>query len=195
MNEVIYVPLFPLRILPLPGELVPLHIFEPRYKQLLNDAELDGIEFGIFSSHPANSERFGTMVSLEQVIRRNRGGNSDIVVRARRIFSLLEMDKCHPGKWYPGGRVEIRSTEADAVPNESLLRLFRRFQRVTKQYQRSGEVSLYDVGVGLGLGLPDRLTLISGNADDRHAFLRERITFELHLWEASERAKDIFHLN
>lgn len=190
-----YVPLFPLRILPLPGELVPLHIFEPRYKQLLTDAEIDGIEFGIFPGDPSNTERYGTMVHLEQVIRRNRGGTSDIVVRASRIFKLLEMDKCYPRKWYPGGRVEIRMPADEPPPDESLLRLFERFQRSVKQYQRTGAVGLYEMAVALGIGLTDRLKFISGSADDRRAFLRSRLNFEIHLSDASERAKDVFHLN
>ncbi|HCR53616.1 MAG TPA: hypothetical protein DIW27_04310 [Cytophagales bacterium] len=41
------IPIFPLAIFPLPGEMVPLHIFEPRYRQLLEDAEKRDIAFGI----------------------------------------------------------------------------------------------------------------------------------------------------
>jgi Lon protease-like protein len=48
MDQFTTIPMFPLAILPLPGELVPLHIFEPRYKQLLQDAENSDISFGIF---------------------------------------------------------------------------------------------------------------------------------------------------
>ena len=39
MQEVKKIPIFPLSILPLPKEIVPLHIFEPRYRQLLQDLE------------------------------------------------------------------------------------------------------------------------------------------------------------
>lgn len=47
MIDLIRIPIFPLAIFPLPGEMVPLHIFEPRYRQLLEDAEKRDIAFGI----------------------------------------------------------------------------------------------------------------------------------------------------
>ena len=194
MNEEIYVPLFPLRIMPLPGELIPLHIFEPRYRQLLDDVEGSGLEFGILSTDPSNIRHFGTMVRLEQVIRRHREGSSDIIVRGGRFFSVLELNRFFPGKGYPGGRVEIRRQQ-EASADLSVRKLFERFQQSTSQYQRSGEIDLYEMAVALGLSVPDRLRLISGTPEFMKSFLRGRITLELELAEASERAKDIFHLN
>ena len=47
MEKIVRIPMFPLAILPVPGELVPLHIFEPRYRQLLQDMETSDITFGI----------------------------------------------------------------------------------------------------------------------------------------------------
>jgi len=66
----ITIPMFPLSILPLPGELVPLHIFEPRYKQLLQDAESDDTSFGIFFNSTINTEKVGSLMKLESVIKR-----------------------------------------------------------------------------------------------------------------------------
>ncbi|MCX7637772.1 MAG: hypothetical protein N2044_08015 [Cyclobacteriaceae bacterium] len=57
MADLQTIPMFPLAILPLPGELVPLHIFEPRYRQLLQDAEQHDIGFGIYFNHEVNTER------------------------------------------------------------------------------------------------------------------------------------------
>ena len=78
MSGSLLIPMFPLNLLPLPGELVPLHIFEPRYKQLLNDAETDDITFGIFWSHEGNRAKVGSLMKLESVIKRYPGGEADI---------------------------------------------------------------------------------------------------------------------
>ena len=72
------IPMFPLTIFPLPGEMVPLHIFEPRYRQLLQDAEERDISFGIYFNHTLNTEKLGSLVKLESVIKRYDGGESDI---------------------------------------------------------------------------------------------------------------------
>ena len=80
MADVIHIPMFPLGILPLPGELVPLHIFEPRYKQLLHDAETDDISFGIYFSHEVNAEKIGSLMKLETIIKRYPAGEADIIV-------------------------------------------------------------------------------------------------------------------
>ncbi|MFO0505619.1 MAG: peptidase, partial [Chryseotalea sp.] len=79
MDSGVLIPLFPLRILPLPGELVPLHIFEPRYKQLLQDVEERDVRFGIYFDHPINNERLGSFMRLESVIKRYPKGELDVI--------------------------------------------------------------------------------------------------------------------
>ncbi len=75
------IPMFPLSIFPLPGEMIPLHIFEPRYRQLLEDAEVKDIAFGIYYNQASNTEKLGSLVKLESVIKRYQTGESDIIVK------------------------------------------------------------------------------------------------------------------
>jgi uncharacterized protein len=63
------IPMFPLALLPLPGELTPLHIFEPRYRQLLQDIETFDSVFGIYCSHELNKAGLGSLMKLESVIK------------------------------------------------------------------------------------------------------------------------------
>src|SRR6187549_3460448 len=88
MSDVVQIPMFPLAILPLPGELVPLHIFEPRYRELLSDAENHDISFGIYFSHEINTEKIGSLMKLESIIKRYATGESDIIVKCEGNFSL-----------------------------------------------------------------------------------------------------------
>src|SRR5438105_395123 len=109
MDELSKIPVFPLSIFPLPGELVPLHIFEPRYKQLLTDAETKDISFGIYFTHVSNTEKIGSIVKLESVIKRHETGESDIIVKCTDLFHLNRMFRNFKDKLYPGGEVKLWS--------------------------------------------------------------------------------------
>lgn len=190
-----YIPLFPLNILPLPGELVPLHIFEPRYRQLLDDAESSDLTFGILLQHPANVERVGALVRLERVIRRHRSGESDIITKAVGVFRLVRIDSCYPEKFYPGGEVVRMESEDDLKADAALGIRFARFQQKARTYPRSGELTLYDMANALNLDIADRMRFIRMLPEEKSRFLNQRIRFELELIRAAFRSKDVFHLN
>ena len=100
--------MFPLSLLPLPGELVPLHIFEPRYQQLLSDCETNDITFGIYCTHDVNKKMIGSLMKLESILKRYPGGESDIIVRCLDIFSMDKLYRNCQAKMYPGGDVQFR---------------------------------------------------------------------------------------
>ena len=102
------IPIFPLAILPLPGELVPLHIFEPRYQQLLDDAETRDISFGIYYRDDANNKQIGALVKLESVIKRYPNGQADIIVKGLDLFEMQVFFQTYKDKLYPGGEVVFR---------------------------------------------------------------------------------------
>ena len=106
MAEVLHIPMFPLAILPLPGELVPLHIFEPRYRQLLQDAEINDIQFGVYFSHDINDQKIGSLMKLESIIKRYPGGETDIIVKCEDIFSMDLLLRTYKSKLYPGGKCQ-----------------------------------------------------------------------------------------
>ncbi|MBS1559725.1 MAG: LON peptidase substrate-binding domain-containing protein, partial [Bacteroidetes bacterium] len=107
MEDTVKIPVFPLSIFPLPGELVPLHIFELRYKQLLHDVETKDISFGIFFNHVMNKEKIGSLVKLESIIKRFPNGESDIIVRCVELFHLTKMYRTFRDKPYPGGDISL----------------------------------------------------------------------------------------
>ena len=83
-----FLPLFPLRIVAFPGELVVLHIFEPRYKQLINESAESGINFGIVTLVPGGAANVGTEMKLDRVLRTDEVGNMDVTTRGLRVFRL-----------------------------------------------------------------------------------------------------------
>src|SRR6185503_17915537 len=105
MSGLIKIPMFPLTIFPLPGELVPLHIFEPRYRQLLQDAEKRDMHFGIYFTHVANEGKLGSLMKLESVLKRYPGGEADIIVKCQDLLTLGTLYRTFRDKLYPGGEV------------------------------------------------------------------------------------------
>ena len=100
-------PLFPLRLLPMPGETIGLHIFEQRYQVLFNDLEAMHVdEFGIPFAHDQKIWRVGATMRLVTVQKRLSGGKRDVAVKATGLFRLQNMDDSPGVVPYPLGEVE-----------------------------------------------------------------------------------------
>ncbi|MEM7381103.1 MAG: LON peptidase substrate-binding domain-containing protein, partial [Bacteroidota bacterium] len=99
-------PFFPLQSVFFPGEKVPLHIFEERYKQLINDCKSEAITFGI-PVYINDSIAYGTEVQLVEVVNTYEGGAMDVVCVARQVFKVLTFDNEMEGKLYAGGIVQF----------------------------------------------------------------------------------------
>jgi len=106
-------PFFPLRSIFFPGETVPLHIFEERYKQLIRDCRKEAITFGI-PVYINNELAFGTEVQLVEVVNTYEGGEMDVVCVGRQVFKVLSFQNNLPNKLYAGGEVEFLEDVHDA---------------------------------------------------------------------------------
>ncbi len=187
-------PMFPLTILPLPGELVPLHIFEPRYRELLHDAETDDIAFGIFFNHAINKQRIGALVKLERVIRRYAGGEADIVVKCYDVFTLEKLYRSYKSKKYGAGDITSWNVRPHEAITQKLRGVFEEFQ-LAEHTRLSEPVSRFDVAVVLNLNPSDRYDFLTAQADSLEHFLIQRIRYQLQLHEQLARSQGIFHLN
>jgi Lon protease-like protein len=107
-------PLFPLGLVLLPQELVPLHIFEDRYKQMINEClESDG-EFGIVWLSDDGLRDIGCTARIERVIERFDDGRMNILVTGAQPFRLLRRIE---ELAYPAGDVELlEDFEPDGDP-------------------------------------------------------------------------------
>lgn len=81
-------PMFPLTIMPLPGERTALHIFEQRYRQLLDHLEMSNGTFGIPYITEDGDFKYGVEMKLVEVTERYESGESDIVVEAVGFFEV-----------------------------------------------------------------------------------------------------------
>jgi len=99
-------PLFPLQSIFFPGETVPLHIFEERYKDLIRDCREEAITFGI-PVYINNSVHYGTEVQLVEIVNTYEGGEMDVTCVARQVFRILSFDNEMDGKSYAGGVIKF----------------------------------------------------------------------------------------
>lgn len=107
-------PLFPLKSIFFPGETVPLHIFEERYKQLIQDCRNEAITFGI-PVYIYDQVAFGTEVQLVEVVNTYEGGEMDVVCVGRQVFKILSFENEIGDKSYPGGNIEFLEGINDAA--------------------------------------------------------------------------------
>lgn len=107
-------PLFPLQSVFFPGETVPLHIFEDRYKELIRDCREEAITFGI-PVYIYESVAYGTEVQLVEVVTTYDNGEMDVTCVARQVFEIVSFENQMPGKLYAGGEIRFLDSINDAT--------------------------------------------------------------------------------
>ena len=105
-------PLFPLGIVALPGELVPLHIFEERYKTMMNECLAEEKEFGIVWLSDDGLRETGCACAIERVLERMEDGRMNILTRGTRVFRVVERQS---ELAYPAGVVEFLQDRDEPV--------------------------------------------------------------------------------
>ena len=105
-------PLFPLALVALPGELLPLHIFEERYKTMMAECLDAGTEFGIVWMSDDGLREIGCACEIERVLERLEDGGMNLLARGTRPFRVLERQAHLP---YPAGVIEFVHDRGDEL--------------------------------------------------------------------------------
>ena len=87
------IPLFPLNMVVLPFEQVPLHIFEPRYKKMIDESLKNNTPFGIVSKNNGSVDSVGCSLKVTKVIKHYENGEYDLIATGDRWFQLIERSK------------------------------------------------------------------------------------------------------
>jgi uncharacterized protein len=187
--------MFPLSILPLPGEMVPLHIFEPRYKQLLQDAEAEDISFGIFFNHTINDAKVGSLMKLESVLKRYPTGESDIIVKCYDLFTLEKLSRTFKSKLYPGGEAQFWNESITEPVGPELETLFAEYLKRRSVKRHVIADTIFGIAQELNLEINERYQLVTAIGDMRERFLKNQLSYKVKLLQHEEMSKDVYHLN
>jgi Lon protease-like protein len=128
-------PLFPLGIVALPSESVPLHIFEDRYRRMIDQCLLAeqgtlGRQFGIVWLSDEELKQVGCACELETVLERMEDGRLNILTRGTRPFRLLERQDDLP---FPAGVVEFLSDDEEELDGEAAAAAHVVYQELVRQ--------------------------------------------------------------
>jgi len=134
MHETRIIPLFPLNIVLLPETPIPLHIFEERYKEMVNLCLESNSEFGIVLASASKVQTYGCTAHIEKVIHRYEDGRMDIQVRGVNRFKIIEISE---EKAYLQAEVEFfddleTHEDLNELAEEGLAQI-RKLQKITKR--------------------------------------------------------------
>ena len=109
-------PIFPLGLVALPYEFVPLHVFEPRYRTMFDECLERETEFGIVWSTPDGLREVGCACEITRVIERMEDGRLNVLTRGTRPFRIIAEQDDLP---YPAATVEFVEDSAEATDDQA----------------------------------------------------------------------------
>lgn len=197
-----FIPIFPLSIVVYPGEQLNLHIFEPRYKQLINECYNDEKPFGIPTVLKNQVAEMGTLVKINRVVKVYDNGEMDIQTSGERIFRILEVIKEIPEKLYSGAIVNYPDSD-DAGKRELMqkvvngIRELHRLLNISKDFKKPDEeLNAYDVAHHAGLSLEEEYELLGLLKEiQRQEYLKRHLSKVLPLIAEMESLKEKIRLN
>lgn len=166
MANIKTLPLFPLNIVAFPGERVNLHIFEPRYKELINDclnADEGENTFGIPTYMDSRVMDFGTEMKVIEIVKEYEDGKMDIRLEGIQVFRIIEFFQLMPFKKYSGARVSLKDndTEFDFILQEKMRVLIQELFKEVGLHREIEEFNSFTVAHYIGMTLKQEYELLS----------------------------------
>lgn len=197
-----FIPIFPLGLVVYPGENLNLHIFEPRYKQLINECHASGKAFGIPAVIDNSIREYGSLVEITEISKVYDNGEMDIKTKGVRVFRILEVIKEIPDKLYSGAIVNYpgnRDNGSDELMRKVMesIRELHRLLRVSKDFKKdASHLNSYDVAHHIGLSVNEEYELL-GLFDERQRqeYLRQHLVKVLPVLAGMEQLKEKINLN
>lgn len=197
-----FIPIFPLGVVVYPGEGLNLHIFEPRYKQLINECFAAQKPFGIPAVIDDRLYDMGTLVQVKEICKLYEDGQMDIRTEGLKVFRMLEMISELPDKLYSGAIVnypenQLRGNSHLMKAIIASVRELHRLINVNKDFLKPDEeLWSYDVAHHAGLSLMEEYELLELLYElQRQEYLKRHLTRVLPVMAEMETLKEKIKLN
>jgi len=197
-----FIPIFPLSVVVYPGEVLNLHIFELRYKQLIRECIALKKPFGIPSMIGDKVSEFGTLVEVTFLEKEYDNGEMDICTKGLKVFRVLEIIREVPDKLYSGaivnypdnpeaGNAALMAKVLDAIRElHAILKISKDFHKPDK------ELVSYDVAHHAGLSPGQEYEMLQ-LMDELHRleYLKRHLKKVIPLMSEMENLKERVKLN
>ncbi|MBU2947073.1 LON peptidase substrate-binding domain-containing protein [Zobellia uliginosa] len=192
--------LLPLQSIFFPGETVPLHIFEERYKQLISDCRNEAVTFGI-PVYINDSMTYGTEVQLVEIVNTYDDGEMDVTCVARQVFRILSFENQMEGKLYAGGNIKFIDSVNDAdkdIKEEVLNKIHELYELMGVPYTPLPleKFNSYVLVHKMGLSFDQEYKLLQMPSErDRLVFMKEHLVSTISMLSEVNRTKKTIEMN
>jgi uncharacterized protein len=198
-----FIPIFPLGIVVFPGESLNLHIFEPRYKQLINECHKENKPFGIPTVIDNKLNEMGTLVRITEMVQVYESGEMDIKTEGLRVFRVLEMIRTVPDKLFSGAIVNYPENGGGAGKRDLMqkvvkaVRELHRLLNISKDFSKPDEdLVSYDIAHHAGLSLEEEYEMLGLMLEEqRQEYLKRHLAKVLPVIAEMETLKERVKLN
>ena len=121
------IPLFPLNTVLFPGMPLHLHIFEPRYKEMVQKCLDEKMEFGILLLHETQLCQVGCTARITQILRQLDNGSMDILTEGRKRFRVLDVLNRES---YLEAVVDYFEDDSEDIPSSLLKKVLNAYQKM-----------------------------------------------------------------
>jgi hypothetical protein len=194
------IPLFPLKMVAFPGEEINLHIFEPRYKDLISDILDERKRFGI-PPYVNKQIDFGTLMEILKVVKVYEDGRMDIITKGIKVFKILDYKNPSDGKKYAEGFVEYLQNDVkeDPLMKSIFLEKIEEFFTMINVLGRihvQEEIRSFDIIHKLGLTLEMEYEILKMEREvERQEYIIDYLDRTIPVLQRVEKAKEIIRMN
>ncbi|GAA5039970.1 hypothetical protein GCM10011506_39900 [Marivirga lumbricoides] len=192
-------PFFPLNLVAFPGQELNLHVFEPRYKELVRDCVANESNFAI-PSYVKNKIEYGTEMKLVNIAKEYSDGRFDIETKAINVLHVLNMQNPYKEKLYAAGDVEILTNvdNGDIILKEAL------FESLTELYKLveiqkvplNTDFRVFDIAHQIGLSKDAEYDLLQLREErQRQRFLLDHLKVILPQLRDIQKSKELIKMN
>lgn len=190
--------LFPLRVFLLPGEQTTLHIYEPRYLQLINECNKSENYFGIPFQGKTTLSEFGSLVKILQILKNYENGELDILVECDQNFKINQFEAKKEDKLYPSGTISLIK-DISFNPEKILLQQVSLYLQLLLDKDITNELSelLSEKNIINVVNLSDdeKIKFLRYNNERKNEFMLRKIKFMLILLKQEKKVEQNFYLN
>ena len=197
-----FIPIFPLSIVVYPGEDLNLHIFEPKYKQLIKECFDQKKPFGVPVVIDDQVNEMGTLLEILEISKTYDTGEMDIKTRGQKVFRVLEFINEIPDKLYSGAIVSYPSNSGHGkklLMGKVIVALkeLHKLLKVNKPFRKvEEELSSYDLAHHAGLTLHEEYEFLSLTSElHRQEYLKRHLAKVLPVVAEMESLKEKIKLN